>query len=65
MPTCDATMRFLCVNSVFARAALLILLSFSKFRTVGKQFVPVGDEKHDPPGLGVGHGGGDGSGICF
>ena len=64
-PTCDATTRFLCVNSVFTRAALLVLLSFTKLCTVGKEFVPLGDEKHDPPSLGIGQTGGDGSGFCL
>jgi len=58
-------MRFLSVNDVFTRAALLVLLSFTSFRTVSKEFVPLGDEKHDPSRLGVGHRGGYGSGFCF
>jgi len=53
------------MNSVFTRAALLIFLSFTKFRAAGKQFVPLSDENHDPPRLRVGHTGGYGSGFYF
>ena len=45
MPIYDATMSFPCANTVFTRAALLVLLSFTKLRAVGKEFVPLGDEK--------------------
>ena len=35
-PTCADTMRFLSVKSVFTQAALLVLLSFTSLRAVGK-----------------------------
>src|SRR5262245_2824159 len=64
-PTCNATMRFLSVNDVFTGAALLVFPSFTSFRTVCKEFVPLGDEQHDPSRLRVVHIGGYGSGFCF
>src|SRR5262245_10469110 len=64
-PTSDATMKFLSVNDVFTRATLLVLLSFTSFRTVCKEFVPLCDEKHDPSRLGIGHRGRYSSGFCF
>jgi hypothetical protein len=63
MPIYDATMSLPSVNKVFTRAALVILQNFTRLRTVGKEFVPFGDKKHDPPRLRVGHTGGDGA--CF
>ena len=53
------------MNGVFTRAALIVLLSFTGFRTAGKKFVPPRDEKHDPFRLGVGHSGSYGSGFCI
>src|SRR5262245_55333670 len=64
-PTWKATTRFLSVNGVFTRAALIVLLSFTSLCTVRKEFVPLGYEKHYPPRFGVGHSGGYGSGFCL
>ena len=64
---CKANLR--CHNEVplreqcVSREPLVILLSSTKLRAIRKEFVPFGDEKHDPPRLGVGHT--DGDGACF